>query len=86
MEGERRLVREDARLLGPQPDAHELLMLAGREVHQAVDASTDADDASAGHMVNEKLGRVASVGRLLRREEPLLCGGDLVEPIPVGMF
>jgi len=34
MQRERRLVREDARVIGPEPEDHELLVLGRREVHE----------------------------------------------------
>jgi hypothetical protein len=36
VERERRLVREDAGLLGPEPEHDEILVLAGREVNEPV--------------------------------------------------
>ena len=41
VQGERRLVGEDAFLLGPEPDRREVFMVAGREVDDAADAAAD---------------------------------------------
>ena len=60
-------------------------MLARGKVDQPVDATPDPESPPARHMVNEELRRVACLGRLLRREEPFLRGGDLIQPVPVGM-
>jgi hypothetical protein len=46
MERERRLVREHAGLLCPEPSYDEILMLAGREVNEAVDAPSHSHDPS----------------------------------------
>ena len=84
MERERRLVRDDALPLGPEPRGHELLVLAGREVDEPVDTALDAGCGPARQVVHEELRRVAGLGGLLRREEAVLGGGDLVEAVPVG--
>jgi hypothetical protein len=85
VEHERGLMREDAHPLGPKPCANELLVLARREVHQAVDASTDANGAPTRNVVHQKLGRVAGLGSLPRREESLLRSCDFVQTIPNGV-
>ena len=41
VQGERRLIREDALLFRPEPDRREVFMVAGREVDDAVDATPD---------------------------------------------
>ena len=63
-----RLMREHSCLFGPEPHGHEVLVLARRKVHEAVDASTHTKYALACHVVHEELGRIACLGRLLRRE------------------
>lgn len=42
------------------------------------------DHASGAQMVREQLRRIAGLGRLPRREEPILGGRDLEEAVPVG--
>src|SRR5258708_5576960 len=56
MECERRLVGKDADALGPKPHAHELLMFAGGEMDEAIDAPSDAHHASMRHVMDEELG------------------------------
>jgi hypothetical protein len=84
VKGERRLMREDPDPLRPEPSAHEALVIAGREVDQAVDATLHAESSPAREVVQQELRRVASLRGLLRREEAFLGGGGLVEAIPVG--
>src|SRR5208283_1893388 len=57
-----------------------------REVDESVDAAADAYRGAARQVMDEKLRGVAGLGGLLRREEPLLCGRDLVEAVPVGVL
>ena len=42
-----RLMREDALLLGPEPGHDKVLMLAGREVNEAIDSPPHSYDPSA---------------------------------------
>jgi hypothetical protein len=84
VQGERGLVREDAHLLRPEPDHGEVLVVAGGEVHEAVDPAAHSDHAAGAQMVREQLRRVAGLGRLLRREEPVLGRRDLEDVVPVG--
>src|SRR5262245_7001723 len=86
MQRKRRLMREHADALGPEPDAHEILVLARGKVDDPVDATSKADNSSARDMVQEELRRVACLSSLPRCEEPFLCGRDLIEPVPVRML
>ena len=52
-------------------------------VHEAVHATAHPDHAPGAQMVSEQLRRVAGLGRLLRREEPVLGRRDLEEVVPV---
>lgn len=85
VERERRLVREHAGTLRPEPGDDQLFVLAHREVGQAVDAAPDTSELPGAGVMDEELRRVASLGRLLRREHPLLGGRRLVQEVPVGM-
>ena len=84
MQGERGLVGEDALLLRPKPHHGEVLVVAGREVHEAVDPPSHSEQAAGAQMVREQLRRVAGLGRLLCREKPVLGRRDLEEVVPVG--
>ena len=84
VQGERRLVREDARLFRPEPDGGEVFMVARGEVDDAVDAAPNTKHAPRTQVVGDELRRVASLGRLLRGEEAVLSGRRLEELVPVG--
>jgi hypothetical protein len=80
---ERRLVREDARALRPEPHRGELFVLDVREVNEAVDTTALVHHAAGLEMLLEQLRRVARLGRLARREETRLGACHLEEGIPV---
>ena len=84
VERERRVVREDADPIGPQPDRDEILVLSGGEVDEAIDAPADTTGTTAVEVVKEKLRRVAGVRGLSCREESLLARGELEKAVPVG--
>lgn len=52
------LVREDTLRVRPKPDGDKVLVLAGSEVDDAIDAPSDADDAPVLQVLEEELGRV----------------------------
>src|SRR5258706_9607318 len=83
MEGERCPVRDDASSLGPEPGCDKLLLFARGEVHEPVDPATNANGAPALDVVHEELGRIASLSRLLGREQALLTRRRLEESVPV---
>jgi hypothetical protein len=76
-------MREDAGLLGPEPDGNEILLLARGEVLEAIDASPDAEDLPAAQVLDEQLRGVPRLFRLLCREVALLAKSDAVEAVPV---
>jgi len=84
VEEERGLMAEDALALGPQPEDHQILLVARWEVGQPVDPPSGAGEPALSQMVLEELARVARPCRLAERKMALLLGGDLVEPVPVG--
>ena len=83
MEGQRRLMGEDAELLGPEPGRDEVLMLARWEVNETVDASAHPERTTALDVMQEELRGVTCLRRLLGGEAAVLRGGDLVELVPV---
>jgi hypothetical protein len=83
VERERGLVRDHARLLGPEPCRHQLFVVGRREVDEAIDAATDPRHAAAMDVVEQKLRRVAGFGSLSGREQTGLCGCRFVESVPV---
>jgi hypothetical protein len=80
---ERRLVREHAGPLGPEPHDGQLFVLARGEVDQPVDASSDAGDAATADVLQQQLRRVSGVCPLLRREVTVLGARRLVEAVPL---
>lgn len=51
VERQRGLVGEDAGLIGPEPDAHEIRVVRGGKVDEAVHPSSDPDDAAGAEVV-----------------------------------
>lgn len=84
MKRERGPMREHGVTIRPQPDDHEVLVLSGRKVHEAIDAAANADQTARLNMLAQQLRRIACAGRLLGREVPLLRARGVVEAIPVG--
>jgi hypothetical protein len=84
VQGERRLVGEDALLFRPEPDGGEVFMVARREVDDAVDAAPNTKHATSTQVVVNQLRRVASRGRLARGKEAILRGRRCEELVPVG--
>jgi hypothetical protein len=67
MERQGRLVREHARLLTPQPEDNEILVVTGRKMDKAIDAASNAFDSLTAQ-VGEQLRRVTRRSCLLSRE------------------
>ena len=84
VQGERRLVREDARLFRPEPDGGEVFVIARGEVDDAIDATPNTEHATSAEVMGNELRRVASLRRLLRGEEAVLGGRRLEELVPIG--
>src|SRR3954470_8538359 len=93
------LMREDADVLGPEPDGDEILLLARREVLEAVDPSPDAEDLPAafsrkvvGWSLGDKLDADLSAEALrravtARRPEPgLIFHSDRGSEFAAGSF
>ncbi len=55
VEGQGRLVRNDAYQRGPEPYGDQFLMLAGREVGEPVDAPTYSNDSACPHVLEQEL-------------------------------
>jgi hypothetical protein len=85
-EEERCLVGEDATLIGPKPDGHEVLVLARREMSHPIDASADAPQPARADMVNQKLGRIARTGGLVSRKEAFLSRSHFIKAVPVWVW
>ncbi len=83
VEGERGLVRDHASSLGPEPSGDQLLVLARGEVDEPVGTSAHAEGLARVDVVDHELRRVARLGRLLGREQPLLGRRRVEEAVPV---
>lgn len=70
-------------LLRPEPRDDQVFVLARWKVNKTVDATANAKGSARMQMVNEELRGIASLGGLLRREEPLLGDGRLEQAVPV---
>ena len=83
VEHEGGLVREDPLLLRPEPEGCKVLVLTGREVDDAVDATPNADNPPVlFRVLDEELRRVTRERRLLCREVPILSDRELEEAVP----
>ena len=49
------LVRDDARLFGPEPSDDELIVFTRREVDQPVDPVPSSSDAASAYVLEQKL-------------------------------
>ena len=56
MQGERGLVRDNARPLGPEPGGDQLLMLARGELDEPVDPPPRSGDPAGADVLQEQLG------------------------------
>ena len=82
MQRQRCLVRHNPRLLGPEPRDHQIVVLAGREVNEAVDPPPHAPDAVRPDVLPQELRRVSGFRGLPGGEVPVLRTRHLVEEIP----
>ena len=78
-----RLMRYEARSVGPEPRCDQPLVFAGREMNEPVDPAAHPSDAAPVNVMDEQLRRVPHRGRLFGREQALLPDRDLEEPAPV---
>jgi hypothetical protein len=69
---ERRLVREHADLLRPQPQRHQIVVITGWNIDQAVDAAQWSREAAGEPMLPEELVREPRRRRLRDPEVPAL--------------
>jgi Nucleotidyl transferase AbiEii toxin, Type IV TA system len=83
MEREGRLMGEHPGLFGPQPENDEVLVLAGREVHDAVDTTSHAHHLPRRQVLVKERARIARLGGLSRREVAALGLRDDEETIPI---
>lgn len=83
VERQRRLVREHPGLLTPEPGYDEVFVIAGREVHETINAPPDAGDFLAAE-IGEQLRRVARSCCLLGREVASLRLRQFEQSIPIG--
>jgi hypothetical protein len=82
---ERRGVAEDALLLAPEPERHQVFVLErGRELREAEDAAPGPIDAGGPQIELQELRRDACLAGLREREVAGLRGGSLEERVPVG--
>jgi hypothetical protein len=79
VERQRRLVGEHARLLRPEPQLGELLVLAGWIVDDTVDPAPDPPNAAELDVSPKELVVVARGGGLSRGEQAILAGGHCEE-------
>src|SRR5579871_1544810 len=77
-------MREHALGVGPQPCCDQFFLLARGKVNEAVDATSDACDASCLLVMCKQWRRVPSIGRLPGREQTLLRGGNIIKCLPCG--
>ena len=80
---EGRLVREDAGSFAPEPDRHQILVLHGRIMNDAIDAPLHAEDPPRMKVLVEELRRIRRLGCLLCREMALLRDGRFVQAVPI---
>lgn len=71
MQRQRSLVGEDAGAVGPQPEGHEILVLAGREMLEAVDAAAHASKSAVVEVFGDELRGIAGGGSLGGRKRAL---------------
>ena len=71
MQGQGGLVREDPGAVGPQPEGHQVLVLTGREVLEAINAAAHASEAAVMEILGDELRRVPGV-RCLGGRRPAL--------------
>ncbi len=83
VEREGRLMGEHPGLLGPEPEHDEVLVLAGREMHDAVDATSHAHHPPRRQVLVKEWTRIARLGGLSRREVAALGLRDGEKAIPV---
>lgn len=83
VEHERGFMRENPCLFRPEPDCDEVLMLAGRKVNDAVDATSNAPDSAVAEVFAKELRGITGLGCLRCREVSLLSDGKVEEAIPV---
>ena len=70
-------MRNDARLLRPEPRGDQIFVLASWEVNQAVDAAPRAGHSASVGVLPEKVGGIARLLGLLRGEVAGLADRDL---------
>ena len=80
---EGRLMGEHPGLLGPEPEDDEVLVLAGREMYDAVDATSHAHHLPRRQVLVKEWTRIARLGGLSRREVAALGLRDGEEAIPI---
>jgi hypothetical protein len=83
MQCERRLVREDSGLIGPEPEHDKIFMIARRKVNEAIDAPTHMLDLPVRQVLVKQRQRVPCPGSLRGREVATIGLRDGEERIPV---
>jgi hypothetical protein len=82
VQGQSRLVRQNALRIGPQPCGNELLVLTGRKVHETVNPAANSNNASGFLVMSEQRWRVSGGRRLAGGKQTFLGGGDVVQCLP----
>jgi hypothetical protein len=86
VERQRRLVREHAATLEPQPRDHHLLVVNRGKMDKTVDSPPHTYDTTSPDMLEKQLGRIACLRGLLGREMAALGAGSPVEAVPTGLI
>ena len=79
VERQRRLVTVDPGAFAPEPPYDEILVLTGGKLHEPVDATAHAHEATSGDMMIQQRARIAGVRRLPGRKVALLARGERVQ-------
>src|SRR6187402_3940322 len=73
---------DNANLLGPEPDGHQLLVVSCGKLNKPVEPALGSRHPAGLDVLAQKLARVTRLGCLFCGEIPGLANGDLEKPVP----